>query len=126
TGGAFQGNLVFRAEKYPVDFPGFEGRDLSTGVQLESNPIISGCVVGVDDFVTDEIHMYPNPTSDLVTIEGIVGAQVSVYNGAGSLVRTFSSTSSKELIDLGNETPGMYAVVIEYGGATRVRKLIVN
>ena len=35
-------NIVFRAERYDLDFPGFEGRDLTPGPQIENYPACPG------------------------------------------------------------------------------------
>lgn len=122
----FPENIVFRAEKYLTDHPAFNGHDLSTGYYLESNPVLSGCVVGVDDLATEEVLMYPNPTVDVITLEGLSGASVSIYDMAGNLVLSLSVNSTKEVVDLSTQNAGVYAVVIESEGRTLVKKLLVN
>lgn len=125
-GGAYHSNMVFRAERYPADYPAFIGKDLSSGVQLEANPIMNSCIVGVDDFASDDAQVYPNPTEGLVTLEGLEGAVVSMYDMAGKLVKRFNCNSPLETVDLGNENAGVYALVIASNDRTVVRKLIVN
>ncbi|MCF8276415.1 MAG: aryl-sulfate sulfotransferase [Flavobacteriales bacterium] len=126
-GGAFQGNIVFRAEKYAVDFPGFAGHDLSTGIQLEANPIISNCFVGLEDFdASKEFSIYPNPTTDQLTLENMNGANISIYNVSGQLVMTERVTSEQFQFELLDKTAGIYAVRIELNGKTIVKKLMVQ
>ncbi|MBI1287491.1 MAG: T9SS type A sorting domain-containing protein [Flavobacteriales bacterium] len=126
-GGAFQGNLVFRAPRYAADFPGFSGRDLSSGTQLEANPFMTGCIVGVDDL--DPIvdwNVYPNPTEGNVTLQGLDGATVSIYDVSGRLVRSFTCNSNVMQIDLSSERPGLYALCVEQAAERFVRKIILN
>ena len=126
-GGAFQGNLVFRAEKYPVDYPGFDGRDLSTGTQLEANPIMASCIVGIDDLNDREsVVLYPNPAKDAVTLTGLSGAAVRIYDASGRLVNVLSVTSEDQIVDLSSNLPGLYAVEIILNGKRLVRKLMVQ
>lgn len=127
-GGAFQGNLVFRADKYPADFPGFAGHDLSTGVQLETNPILSSCVVGVNDFAVNETHvaLYPNPTEGELTLEGVMGAELRIFDMNGRLVDWRTVNSEYEQLDLSAEQSGIYAVSISFNGKHITRKVVVQ
>ena len=126
-GGAFQGNLVFRADKYPANFPGFAGHDLSNGTHLETNPIISSCIVGVDDFVTEEqFNIYPNPTVGLLTLEGLTGADLRVYDMSGRLIRSALVMSENEQLDLTGSPSGIYLIGIELNGKRLTRKIMVE
>ena len=126
-GGAFQGNLVFRAEKYPADYSGFAGRDLSTGVQLEANPILANCsgIVGIEDFESD-VNIYPNPTTGIVTVENLTGSRLSIYNAVGQLVMQQTVLSDQFRLDLSSQSQGVYALDIERNGERLFRKLMVQ
>ncbi|MCF8465303.1 MAG: aryl-sulfate sulfotransferase [Flavobacteriales bacterium] len=129
NGGAFHSNMVFRAEKYPADFSGFAGKDLSTGVQLESNPILDNCdgVVGVQSSNSEiSFTMYPNPTTGFVTFENLDGARLSVYNSAGQLVLKQNLIGNLSQIDLEGQVAGIYAISIELNGKRTVTKLMVQ
>lgn len=126
-GGAFQGNLVFRAERYPADFPGFAGHDLSSGVQLEANPILSSCIVGVDDVNSEEtFNIYPNPTVDILTLEGLTGFNVSIYDASGRLVDSFAISNEKHRLDLSSQGAGLYLLDIQKNNQRIVRKVMVK
>ena len=42
----------------------------------------------VEEMDISPIFLYPNPTSDVVHIEGVEAAEVQVYNSFGQLVKT--------------------------------------
>ena len=46
------------------------------------------CWDDVEETVTEQVGVYPNPASDIVRIEGITVAEVQVYNALGQLVKT--------------------------------------
>ena len=126
-GGAYHSNMVFRAEKYAANYSAFAGKDLSTGTQLESNPFLASCIVGVDDLSdADNFVLYPNPTTDYVTLEGLNGATVTMYNASGQLVTAIQVKEDKVRMHLEDQTPGLYAVNIELNGKRTVRKLVVQ
>ncbi|WAC03597.1 aryl-sulfate sulfotransferase [Lacinutrix neustonica] len=57
-------NFVFRAHKFPLDYPAFNGRDLTPRVPIEGNPDLSNCtVLSTTEYVVTpvEIKLYPNP-----------------------------------------------------------------
>ena len=125
-GGAFQGNLVFRASKYPVNYPGFDGHDLSTGVQLEANPIISSCLVGMGDSASEEFSIYPNPTTGVINLENLSGANASVLSSDGRTVASQKLVSNKEILDLSGSASGLYILIVDLDGNRVSRKLMVE
>jgi hypothetical protein len=60
------------------------------------------------------IRLYPNPVSNLLTIQGKTGKKYpySLYNAAGSLLRKAEFTGSASL-DLGGLAAGVYLLVTE-------------
>ena len=126
-GGNFHGNLVFRAEKYPSDFSGFDGHDLSTGVQLEANPFLSSCVVGVDDFEDEEaFSIYPNPSEGSVTIEGLRNAEMNIFDASGRNVLLRNITTNNERFDLSGLSSGLYMIQFSHNGKRISSKLMVQ
>jgi hypothetical protein len=125
-GGAFQGNLVFRANKYPSDFLGFAGHDLSSGVQIEFNPIMADCVLGVEDFDEDAFLIYPNPTLGNITVEGLSGAFLQMFDMSGRLIYSRQVYSDNERIELGSFVKGLYFIQFELDGQRISSKLIID
>jgi len=85
-------NQVFRAEKYPIDFAGFIGKDLtSTGIIEDVNTLLSPCkALAIQDVVSVEagIVIYPNPVANFFTITSIeLIKKIEVFNINGKRVK---------------------------------------
>jgi hypothetical protein len=59
----------------------------------------------------EEIQVYPNPTSDLITIEGDL-QEIKLYNSMGSLILNKSIHTTKGSIDLSTFANGVYLLVV--------------
>ncbi len=74
-------NLTFRAQRYPVDYGAFQGRDLEGGEWIELNPDTAYC-----DFLTAtvelgkdfQISLSPNPADNVLTMEWEAGKYVTI------------------------------------------------
>jgi hypothetical protein len=56
---------------------------------------------GINESVSDAyVCIYPNPTSNLVHIEGIEVSEVQVYNALGQLVKTMQGSNEIPVVDL--------------------------
>lgn len=57
--------------------------------------------------------VYPNPTHDVLTIEGMQGKNtIIVYNSAGGRIFRITSTLAKEIVATANWAVGMYVLII--------------
>ena len=72
-------------------------------------PVLTRTDLSIDDDEEGSLKLYPNPTRDMVRIEGVGTAEVQVFNAWGQLVRTFMSTN---VIDLEGLPRGVYALHI--------------
>jgi hypothetical protein len=78
--------------------------------------------VGKPECLTKEFNVFPNPTSDLLTIElsdDIV--QIELYGLDGMLIKTVENTNQINLKDL---SAGSYFVHIKTQNATKIEKII--
>ncbi len=126
-GGAFHGNLVFRATKYPSDYPGFAGQDLNSGTQIEANPIMANCIVGVDDFEDEaSFSIYPNPTQGEVTIDGLAGATMRLFDISGREVFSQSIYSDNERFELSEYNAGLYVIQFDFKGKRISSRLMIQ
>lgn len=74
-------NLTFRLYRYPIDYPAFTDRDLSSKGFIEIGSDTSFCdrILPVQDL--EEVYgmkLYPNPVDDMLTVEWDARYEVSV------------------------------------------------
>ena len=72
-------------------------------------------MTGTSDIEGDNIIIYPNPTSGLIQITGLPISKetlLSVYNVLGQLVTTKKVNSGLGEIDISNQKPGIYLLVV--------------
>ncbi|MBK8585136.1 MAG: T9SS type A sorting domain-containing protein [Bacteroidetes bacterium] len=68
-------------------------------------------VIGVDEMgIDDLIEIFPNPTTDKLTIEINSGyiQKFSIWDLTGKLIKTISCNNSKVEIDVSTLAPGIY------------------
>jgi 3',5'-cyclic AMP phosphodiesterase CpdA len=58
------------------------------------------------------IMVFPNPATNILTIEGTEKAKVDIYNSIGQLIKSVYSSDKKTNIDLLNFTEGIYFVKV--------------
>ena len=72
-------------------------------------------IVGVDALATD-VKIYPNPTTDHISIQanaGLLGSVYQVYNSTGKLILSGNIQSKLQLISLQEFPTGMYLLTID-------------
>jgi len=71
------------------------------GELLWQNEYYGTCMIdAVEEMDISPISLYPNPTSDVVHIEGVEAAEVLVYNSIGQLVKTLQNSNEISAADL--------------------------
>lgn len=111
-------NLTFRMDRYPVDFPGFAGKDLSAKGWIELNPDSTFCdgILPVFNQVGGyHLSMFPNPADDMVTIEweGGIWVDVDVIDLMGrTVIEPMRLTGGRKYLSTSHLTNGMYCVRI--------------
>lgn len=118
------GNLTFRAQKYPLDYAAFTGRDLTPGLPLETNPDLSACHnLSLSEVEQNIVNLYPNPTNGILNINSkLTINKVEVYNVLGKKV--YSSTS--ETVDLSEQLNGIYFLKIYTDSEIISKKVLKN
>ncbi len=65
---------------------------------------------GVNESEKDGVKVYPNPVTNVLNIESLAGKidRVEIYNMRGEVVKILEVTDGRLLIDMSNNTPGIY------------------
>jgi hypothetical protein len=124
-------NPTFRMKRYPADFAGFEGKDLSGKGWIELSPDTLFCeqiTSSIAPMNEKAFKVYPNPVSDMLTIEwdGMVYAHIEIYNMAGHRLAQFNSSGGRKYLDVSHFQDGVYFVTIMTDQARYSRKVILQ
>uniref|UniRef100_UPI002608A769 T9SS-dependent M36 family metallopeptidase n=1 Tax=Flavobacterium sp. TaxID=239 RepID=UPI002608A769 len=89
------------------------------------------CTLKVDYFQNDVVSVFPNPTSDDVTIkinsyDGSLNVQLFDLNGRLILEKTIESFSTEEKVSLKGLSSGVYLLKLNGEDISSTKKLIVN
>lgn len=76
-------------------------------------------IQNVAEHTENGIGIYPNPASDVITIEGVEVSEVVIYNAFGQLVEKLEATQN---VDVSNYTSGIYMMVVN--GSENVRFVV--
>ena len=87
---------------------------------MEDHIFCTGGTIGIDDLKENNIHIYPNPTTGILTIEGVKGI-ATVYDIYGRLVLTTKTNT----LDISNAARGIYFVrVMDEQGRLYSQKVV--
>lgn len=90
----------------------------------------SGITLATKSFENTSVKpykIYPNPTSDVVTIENTTTGEYTVYNTLGQKVKSISTTNLSISISLNDLTPGFYFMSIPSTTNVKlIEKVILN
>lgn len=114
---------IFRAEKYPVDYEGFNGRDLSPGNPIELNFNLGNCsVLSVDEDILSNELLFENPVQgrlEIRTVQNILKLEIFDLQGRQILVNYGSNS-----MDLSEISSGIYFLKIYTELGVISRKII--
>ena len=121
-------NLTFRLKRIPADEEVFVGKDLSPKGWLELEPDSTFCdrILPATDVMKNYfLEIYPNPATDILTIEweGGIYADVKVFDLLGREVEAFRASGGRKYIDVSEWSAGMY--IVEIGGI-ETQKLLIS
>lgn len=93
------------------------------GELLWQNEYYGTCMIdAVEEMDISPISLYPNPTSDVVHIEGVEAAEVLVYNSIGQLVKTLQNSNEISAADL---PEGLYLLwITDIEGIRHVARMV--
>lgn len=67
----------------------------------------------VEENISDEVAIYPNPASDILNIAVDKEAELVIYNATGKEIKRFSASQSNSTIDISEIPNGIYFVVVD-------------
>lgn len=116
-------NLTFRLKRYPLNFEGFEGKDLNPQEYLELNPNEEFClqILPTKDLTSYDLKVYPNPAFDELILEWeAVGMMTfTLYDLYGRVIQNIEATGGKKHLNIENINPGVY--FLSAGGTESIK-----
>ena len=117
-------NTVFRVYRYPPDFPGLAGVDLTPGNPIENEPWDYNCPIStsVNDPQETGVWIYPNPVADQLVLHLPKGTKksIQIINALGvQIYQGETSGSFTDYIDVRGIPPGLYIIYVENYGAKK-------
>ena len=112
------GNQTFRMKRYPLDYQGFDGHDLSPIGYIELDPDTTFCdlILPVETvYQNSELSIFPNPAINKVVLDyhGFDNVNVQIFDISGNLKTTLVLTGVQHELDVTSWSSGMYFIVSE-------------
>ncbi|MBI3133203.1 MAG: T9SS type A sorting domain-containing protein [Bacteroidetes bacterium] len=108
------------------------GEMVITTLSGSSNDVTQGFhqgniyVSGLDDLRAIEVNIYPNPTSEFVTIQSPEPVRVKIFDVSGRLVSVHDLSNEINQLNVSDFARGTYNLVFESAGReTRTAQLVV-
>ena len=109
--------FIFKAIKYPEDYPAFEGKNLNATTPIEQDPLPSDCVLYTTDNSTgicllEGVKFSVNLTEQLIYIENTsqTNLNMKLIDISGRLVDYFIAEIGDSTIDIAHLSKGMYVL----------------
>lgn len=107
-----QENQTFRIKRYPADFVGFAGKDLSSKGYIELNPDVNYCskLVNTHAVSYQDFKLYPNPSFDVISVEIDSDSNVKVFQSSGKEMISVKLQKGHNQIDVSFWPQGLYFI----------------
>ncbi|OFX17377.1 MAG: hypothetical protein A2033_15195 [Bacteroidetes bacterium GWA2_31_9] len=92
-------------------------------VSYASIPVI---FTGIDNMVSENIRIYPNPTNGTLVIENAKKFDVKIYNIIGDCVLSFKNNSDIYKVDVSKIPTGNYILQINSGNEVITKRIIIE
>lgn len=107
-------------EQITLDLSAYDGQDIYIAVvyvgedtfAFMTDNMVLTTMVGVEDNITQDIHVYPNPASDIITVKNAENSDITVLNMIGEIVMTVENANATENIEVSKLPVGNYIVKV--------------
>jgi hypothetical protein len=82
-------------------------------------------LVNINEIPTDKIAVFPNPAYDVLHINYVEGANISIVNNLGQIVYSIENAQLNNTIDLSNLVAGTYFVKVTKDQVSQNHKLVI-
>lgn len=83
--------------------------------------------VGVEDVMTENVEIYPNPAKSILNVNAANMNKVTVFNSIGQVVYVANTNSDEHVINVESWSNGLYYINLETNdGVISSQKIIVN
>lgn len=109
-------------------FVGFHAySDVNQGaILIDEFDASSGSSLNEETSPLNDVTIFPNPTSDIVSINNALSSIITIADITGQIIYSNKSNESKLVINVRDFAKGMYILSIEKDGYSKTQKLIIN
>lgn len=86
---------------------------------------VNACL-GYDSESNDNIKIFPNPSDNFITIQGIENSKIEILNAAGQSLISANSTYNEITLDVSTLSTGLYFIAVESDSLRNTFKFIKN
>lgn len=89
---------------------------------------LDGVGASVEDIASKQFEIFPNPASNFLTFKNVSSskAEVSILNLLGDEVLNFSAKDALNIVDISNQSAGIYFLKATINGHTQTQKFIIQ
>ncbi len=80
--------------------------------------------IGINTVKNDSISIYPNPASDKIFVENVMGSTIKIYDVSGKLLIERKSKNAREEIEVQYLNKGIYFIDIQNNHTKTIQKLM--
>ena len=104
----------------------WDGSDVNSREILQAAEKELTSIVSSPDVFDVEMDIYPNPTTGMLSVNNVEGAQVQVLNHLGQVVVNIDNANANNAIDLSEFSDGTYIVKIIMNDQVATRRIILT
>ena len=83
-------------------------------------------VLGIEDFEIGQVAVFPNPTTEQLTVSCPEGSEITIYNSLGVKVKNIKPAQETNTIPVSNLASGIYFVKVKRDNKQTIKKIVVK